>query len=340
MTTRSDLRVALEILTEGGAAPIPKNYKSKSFTAEVVRIEKASRPWTQGKGIQGVGIGHKHSVGKSTGDLVLKVYVEKKRTMAGLNNPVPKSVKIGSMKAMPTDVEEIGKVQAETFTQRVRPAMPGCGLIHPAPPDSVGTFGCLVKKTKNKKTLYILSNSHVLANEGLAAIGDHIVQPGTLDGGTAPADSIATLAEFVPFDFTTATYPNFVDAAIAKVTRKGDVIDKIRILNVKPQGSSSVVRIGMAVHKVGRTTDYTTGEIKDIDYRLALNYAKPGGGKGRVGFRDQVLCTRYTAGGDSGSAVLSKNSNKVVGLHFAGSPSTSIFNKITHVLSLLDIQIA
>ncbi len=338
MADRSDLRVALEILTEGVAAPIPQQFKSESFTAEVVRMEKASRPWTQGKGIQGVGIGHKHTVGKSIGDLVLKVYVEKKKPMKGLSNPVPKSVKIGPMKSMPTDVEEIGKVQAESFTQKVRPAMPGCGVGHPK--ITVGTFGCLVRKTNDKKTLYILSNSHVLANEGLAKIGDHAVQPGIYDGGNSPADSIATLAQFVPFDFTTATYPNFVDAAIAKVTRKGDVIDKIRILNVKPQGSSTVVRIGMAVHKVGRTTDYTIGEIKDVDYRLALNYAKPGGGKGRVGFRDQVLCTRYTAGGDSGSAVLSKNSNKVVGLHFAGSPSTSIFNKITHVLDLLDIQIA
>jgi len=37
--------------------------------------------------------------------------------------------------------------------------------------------------------------------------------------------------------------------------------------------------------------------------------------------RDQVLCTRYTAGGDSGAAVFNSN-NQIVGLHFAGTPST------------------
>ena len=95
----------------------------------------------------------------------------------------------------------------------------------------------------------------------------------------------------------------------------------------------------MRVQKVGRTTDYTTGVVLDVHYRLALRYKKPGGGTGRVGLRDQVLCTRYTAGGDSGSAVLNSR-KRVVGLHFAGSPSTSIFNRIGHVFDLLDLELA
>jgi hypothetical protein len=94
----------------------------------------------------------------------------------------------------------------------------------------------------------------------------------------------------------------------------------------------------MRVQKTGRTTDYTQGIIQDVNYRLALTYKKPGGGSGRVGLRDQVLCTRYTAGGDSGSAVLNMQ-RRVVGLHFAGSPSTSIFNKISNVLTLLNINV-
>ena len=57
-----------------------------------------------------------------------------------------------------------------------------------------------------------------------------------------------------------------------------------------------------------------------------------------LGLRDQVLCTRYTAGGDSGSVVLNSR-NRIVGLHFAGSESTSIFNRISHVFTLLDIDL-
>jgi len=31
--------------------------------------------------------------------------------------------------------------------------------------------------------------------------------------------------------------------------------------------------------------------------------------------------------------------NKVVGLHFAGSPSTSVFNRISHVIAAFGIEI-
>ena len=33
------------------------------------------------------------------------------------------------------------------------------------------------------------------------------------------------------------------------------------------------------------------------------------------------------------------NNDKVVGLHFAGATSGSVFNRITHVLELLDIEV-
>jgi hypothetical protein len=53
----------------------------------------------------------------------------------------------------------------ELDTQRHRPAFPGCGLGHTDV--TVGTFGCLVRKKGDPNNLYILSNSHVLANEGI-----------------------------------------------------------------------------------------------------------------------------------------------------------------------------
>jgi hypothetical protein len=197
---------------------------------------------------------------------------------------------------------------------------------------SVGTFGCLVRKRGNDEDLFILSNSHVLANSGVCRKGDVIVQPGGYDGGSAPKDVIATLAEWVPFHDDTAMR-NLVDAAIAKVKDPSSVGAAIKEIGM-PTGVSIVVRRGMRVQKTGRTTGYTQGLITDVDYRMRLNY---GPGVGYVGLRDLVLCTRYTSGGDSGSAVLSM-SKRLVGLHFAGSPSTSIFCRIRHVIDLLDIQ--
>lgn len=339
MNTERQLLIALNLLTEGAVITeaLPSALRTEAFATEAVATQRENRSWVFGQDIQGLGIGEKITEGEKLRQLALKVYVKEKKPLAKLRaaRGVPKQVRVaGVPEALPTDVEAIGEMQPESNTTRVRPAIPGFGLGHPKV--TVGTFGCLVRKTGDNTTLYILSNSHVLADEGLANVGDDIIQPGRADGGRSPADRIARLAEFVPFQFTATTFPNVVDAAIARV-RTQDVTSAIRIIGV-PKGASTVVRRGMQVQKTGRTTDHTIGVIKDINFRTALQYKKPGGGKGRVGFFDQVLCTRYTAGGDSGSAVLNMNGS-VVGLHFAGSPTTSTFNKIARVRAALGIDI-
>lgn len=326
-----DLRRALRIVTEA------KHMKGTSgLMLEMASAQEEASPWTSGEHIQGLGIAERITDGKKLDELALKVYVDRKLPMAKVENPVPKKLDLPGMEMqVETDVEEIGKVVLEMTTSRFRPAMPGSGLGHLQV--TVGTFGCLVRKKGTKTPLYILSNSHVLANQGVAKKKDPIVQAGALDGGKAPDDLLCELAEWVPFQFTADDYPNTVDAAIAKVLKKKDVTSAVRLIGV-PKGVSTVVRRGMQVRKSGRTTDLTIGEIKDVDYRLALNYKKPGGGTGRVGLTDQVLCTRYTDGGDSGSAVFN-NGGKIVGLHFAGSTSSSIFNRIGNVLDALGIEV-
>ena len=331
MAERKHLLCALDFLTQGTAARVPRGIGLES----VETMHKEARPWTMGEGIQGLGIAEKVTDGEQRPETVLKVYVEKKVPPSKCANPVPKSVPVPGVEVpVATDVEAIGLVEKESNTTRVRPAVPGFGVGHPDV--TVGTFGCLVRKRGQSTPLYILSNSHVLANEGLAKIGDPILQPGVFDGGRRRRDRIGKLSEFIPFDFAQAGFPNLVDAAIAEVD-SDDVTSAVRLIGV-PKGSSTYVRRGMRVQKTGRTTDYTQGVIRDTDYRMRLSYSRPGGGSGPAGLRDQVLCTRYTAGGDSGSAVFSM-SGKVVGLHFAGSPSSSIFNKIRNVIDLLDIEI-
>ena len=331
MANEAHLLQALEVLTEGSGAEVPE-----AMRAEALTVHRSARPWTAGKGIQGVGIGEKITDGEKLPELVLKIYVEKKKPKAKVRNLVPRGVTVpGIPGPLPTDVEEIGVVKVEPNTTRVRPAIPAFSVGHVK--ITAGTFGCLVRKRGADRPLYILSNSHVLANEGLGARGDKILQAGKADGGKVPADVLAELAEWVPFQFSGTGYPNLVDAAIAKVKSARNVTSAIRLIGV-PVGVNRTVQRNMQVQKTGRTTDYTVGIVKDINYRTALNYQKPGGGQGRVGFRDQVLCTRYTAGGDSGSAVLNMD-KEVVGLHFAGSDSSSIFNRIGHVLDALLIDV-
>jgi hypothetical protein len=341
MASERELRLALEFVSEGDRAVIPRGqsretFSTESFRAETRRLREKARPWTQGPGIQGLGLGEKISNGKVGDELALRVYVARKKPLSQVTNRVPKRVRVPELGEFPTDVEEIGRVEAESFRERARPAMPGCGLGHPNV--SVGTFGCLVRKRGDASRLYILSNSHVLADEGVAAIDDPILQPGPADGG-GRRDRLARLSEFQPFTFSRVGYVNFIDAAIAEVD-PGRVEEAIRILGVPPAGKGRVLRRGMQVQKVGRTTDHTVGVVRDVNYRFSLNYKNADTGRrARVGFRDQVLCSRYTAGGDSGSLVMNMR-GYALGLHFAGSPSTSVFSRIRDVFSALDLELA
>src|SRR3546814_8805883 len=66
---------------------------------------------------------------------------------------------------------------------------------------------------------YILSNNHVLANSNNATPGDAVLQPGPFDGGTDPADRIASLSRFIPITFDPPVprvlHRNLLDAPVA-----------------------------------------------------------------------------------------------------------------------------
>ncbi len=343
MAVEQDLVLALEFLTEGARAVVPASmarpaFTTESFQQETQKVQEKAKPWTMGRSIQGVGIGPKITKGKATEDLALRVYVGRKKARAKVTNPVPKSVQVPEVGRIGTDVVEIGRIELETFSSRVRPAMPGSGLGHRDV--SVGTFGCLVRRrtgsSRRRRRLYVLSNSHVLANSGLARKGDPILQPGKKDGGLIRRDRVASLTDFVPFDFGPG-FPNLVDAAIARV-RKRSVEAEIRILGIRPSGVSTELARDMMVRKVGRTTDLTFGQVSDVHFRTRVGYKKTPTRRASTGLRDLVLCSRYTEGGDSGSLVLNER-DEAVGLHFAGSPASSIFCRIENVLEALDLEL-
>jgi V8-like Glu-specific endopeptidase len=55
-------------------------------------------------------------------------------------------------------------------------------------------------------------------------------------------------------------------------------------------------------------------------------------------FHSQLMAGAMSQGGDSGSAVLN-NQKQVVGLLYAGSDTTTLFNPIQDVLTALNIEI-
>ena len=145
---------------------------------------------------------------------------------------------------------------------------------------------------------------------------------------------MARLSHFSPFD-TTGTLVNRVDAALAEVDRSRLAEIVFDIDKATAPFATIRPRRGMKVAKAGRTTGKTQGEIIDVNFRFVLQYS---GVAGKVGFVDQVLCTRYTDAGDSGSIVVDGESGKIVGLHFAGAEGGSVFNPIQPVMSALQFK--
>ncbi len=310
-------------------------------------------------GVVATGVGFKVTAGRRTETPAIICSVTRKRPVAELaaGDVVPPIVA-----GVATDVIETGRIRAfQPPTGRFRPAPGGVSIGHRD--ITAGTLGCLVRKDGEA---FILSNNHVLANGNDAQIGDPILQPGPVDGGTVVRDQIATLAAFVPVRFQTPEPPsecsfasaviallnagcraiasrtryrivsiqqqeNLVDAAIARPLRPTDVEDRIHEIGAIT--GTAAATIGTAVKKSGRTTGLTSGEIMQIDVTVDVQY-----GPGQIArFSDQLLAGAMSQGGDSGSAVLDDR-NRLIGLLFAGSESTTIINRIEHVFAALGVS--
>jgi hypothetical protein len=199
-----------------------------------------------------------------------------------------------------------------------------------------GTLGSLVQ---SNGTQYILSNNHVLGLAGRANPGDDVSQPGLIDNNCAVHTVVA--------DFTVAPGLNTgVDAAIAQL-RPGQMNGTGAIEDIGT--ISSVVKtptVGLAVAKSGRTTGFTTGSISSISTTVSVRYPKScGGGGGTLfTFPNQVVInsSTFSAGGDSGSLIVSNNSQSCpqpVALLFAGSSTSTIGNPIGLVLTRLSTSL-
>jgi hypothetical protein len=225
---------------------------------------------------------------------------------------------------------------------RVRPLTGGISVGHRNV--TAGTIGACVYDflpdgVGKPSRYYILSNNHVLANSNAANIGDTILQPGRADGGLIPRDRIGRLSRFIPIQFAPdvalAAQNNLVDAALAAVP--------FHLLNggikwigdVRGWRQKSAVTVGTMVKKVGRTTNLTTGRIIVVNATVDVNYR---GGK-VARFKEQLLTTNMSAGGDSGSLITTSD-NVAVGLLFAGSSQVTVANQIENVRSLLRVEIA
>ncbi len=277
--------------------------------------------------IVAIGIAQKVTEKENTGELGVCFYVEKKIPKSRMKNHkmIPPVLSVADRKAVFTDVQQIGKVRPQ-INKRKSPLLSGFSVGSLI---DTGTLGAIVKKGKK---LFVLSNSHVLARSGLGKAGDEIIFPGGSDNG-GKDQVIATLAAFLKFK-TGDDFLNRVDAALAEIDES--FLDKIdfSIRGAKTPLATTVPVRGMKIVTRGRTSGDAEGEVQDVHFRIVLPYQ----GVGQVGFLDQVKCSHYSKPGDSGALIVDKVSKKIVGLHFAGSSTASIFNPIAEVVKALKFR--
>jgi hypothetical protein len=196
-----------------------------------------------------------------------------------------------------------------------------------------GTLGALVT---DGTTQYILSNNHVLGRSNGAVAGEDISQPGMIDANCAVTTVVADFTAFSPLGSN-------VDAAIAQL-RPGqmDSTGFIEGLGV-PASAVLAPSVGLAVTKSGRTTGTTTGTISSINTSVSVQYQQNcgSGKKTTISYTNQVVInsSTFSAGGDSGSLIVSSSGRNPVALLFAGSSTSTIGNPAGLVLTRLGTQI-
>jgi hypothetical protein len=264
--------------------------------------------------------------------MVLRVYVDKKKPLSELTFPVPRTIRLKSGVDIETDVVEIGRLQPHSPVPRL---LPGASVGHPN--ITAGTNGCVVRYGSSDMP-HLLSNFHVLGDDGAAALGDPVLQPGPADGGRYPGSAVGVLVAAVPYNFDGTPCP--VDAAVAVLNDGVSFAnDWLRFGNaIQPNGQVRDPQKGEIVHKIGRTSGFTLGKVLDeFGATLQVDHKKPGGSDRRpVVFSEQVVCSKYADPGDSGSVLFTAD-GAIVGLHMSGNDQFSVFNKMLHVTKALDV---
>ena len=124
-----------------------------------------------------------------------------------------------------------------------------------------------------------------------------------------------------------------VDAALARPVSPGFINPSI--IGIGAVKGLAIAKIGSSVQKSGKSTGYTRGRITVVGSTVTVGFTN-----GRsVRFSNQIITSKMGKPGDSGSLLLDR-ANCAVGLLFAGSASTTIYNPIEEVLQSLNVRLS
>jgi hypothetical protein len=318
MATPRHFKATLKLLADYDASPPVKKLGATGAAHYAALRRIVAHPY-----VVGLGIAEKRAGNMQTDELAIIFYVRRKCAPSKLASSliIPPVIAAPSGEAIYTDVVEIGEVRPQSGS-----IVSGASIAHR---DSAsGTLGAIVNQAGQKM---VLSNSHVLALEGFASMGDPVLLPATNAGGRMPGDQMATLAAFRRFT-PGGKFVNKCDAALAAISAGALARIDASIPHAATPLRTIAPERGMKVVLTGHSSPHgPTSIIKDANALVQISYPRAG----LVGFKDQVLCDQYTSGGDSGALVIDVDTGRVLGLHFAASALGSYFTPITTVMSEL-----
>ena len=310
---------------------MPKAPTKKVVEEAIAALDSVRREWLRRPNVTAVDVGFKIKGDTLTDEIAIRVHVARKVPVAELassevfneTGKTPKKVggfpvdvieaKYGPSAATATqpmvlDYADEPAIAAIERTTAFDPLIGGISCGNPRV--TAGTIGAIVFNRSTCRPM-ILSNWHVLVGASAAAVGEGILQPGRVDGGT---QVVATLTQM--------RLDARMDAAVATLNGvRGHTRD---ILGLGTISGIDAATLGMLVVKSGRTTGITRGVVDGVSMSVSINYGDPG----VVAFTNQIRivprapwpATDYevSMGGDSGSVWLNEGNNRAVGLHFAG----------------------
>lgn len=281
--------------------------------------------------VHSVGIGGRERDGRPTGEIVLKVFVSRKKSSAAL--PADQMIP-PEFEGVPTDVVEAPEPQhdllhlipgfrfSDSFdedTKKYRPVIGG-SEFRSAHNIGAGTLGFLAKVSGDDRIMAVTCH-HVFFDDAHGPEAD-------LRVGNPNADTSCTeCCKGACGRFVKSRYDPLGDVAIAKLDPSTQWLAEIRCVGaIKGFHDLTVAETQMLdydVRKYGRTTRLTGGKVQGI------NVIGTSGGPGiksrnysnGVSVKPNPLAdgapARFSAGGDSGSAYVN-NDNEIVAVHFAG----------------------
>ncbi len=284
-------------------------YHTDIFTRNVISVTKQSRTELMAHN-QVVG----HGITKDNGQLKVLVIVKNQDIISELPSSingidVKYIVGNGVKRFDPFAVDP----EKKRLVVKVRPIRPGIAIS--SIDSGIGTLGAIGYGPNNERI--IITNNHVLAfvfrsDIKLGYLGESIFQPVV----TPYAEhKVGYLKGFQIADSTWyGADLHYIDASYAIIDEKMPIEETS--MGGFVQGSSSVAILDDEVKKYGLRTAFTEGKITAVDVDI----------KDELGifiFKDQILSDIHGDHGDSGSAIIRKSDNSVLGLLWGGVPDSS-----------------